>query len=232
MSDVRMGLFRRNPALSPEAFDSHWLDTHGPLAARLPGLREYWQNLVTDRLQRGIDFKRGPWDFDGISQLWFDEAAQAGQVFGGGPLARALVEDEARFIGELHIIAARQRVVVPVPEPGTRARLLKRLSTLKRLPGLSEEDFRREWIVHGEYVRKMPGIGGYRQNVVTARERVKGRPCDYPELPIDGIVELWFEDTGTLQEAFASPAGRTTMAHARTFLEEITAFVVSERRIL
>ena len=40
----------------------------------------------------------------------------------------------------------------------------------------------------------MPGIAGYRQNVVIARERVKGQPCDCDELPIDGIVELWFED--------------------------------------
>jgi len=110
--------------------------------------------------------------------------------------------------------------------------LLKRISTLKRRPDVSENDFRREWIVHRDLVVKMPGIAGYRQNVVIARERVKGQPCGYEELPIDGIVELWFEDATTLESAFRSDAGRTTMKHAQTFLGEITAFVVEEHRVL
>jgi hypothetical protein len=45
-------------------------------------------------------------------------------------------------------------------------------------------------------------------------------------------VELWFEDTKTLEAAFASPARRTTMAHAKTFLDEITAFLVVEHRVV
>jgi hypothetical protein len=97
---------------------------------------------------------------------------------------------------------------------------------------MTDEDFRREWIAHRDLVRKMPGVSGYRQNVVIARERVKGHSCGYDDLPIDGIVELWFEDAGTLDAAFSSLAGRATMAHAKTFLAEITAFVVIEHRVV
>ena len=68
--------------------------------------------------------------------------------------------------------------------------------------------------------------------MVVERERVKGQRCDHAELPIDGIVELWFADAETLDAAFASPAGQVTMAHAMTFLSEITAFLVTERRIV
>lgn len=71
-----------------------------------------------------------------------------------------------------------------------------------------------------------------RQNVVIARERIKGQFCGYEELPIDGIVELWFEDPATLEAAFSSPAGQVTMAHAKTFLAQITAFVVVEHRVV
>ena len=49
---------------------------------------------------------------------------------------------------------------------------------------------------------------------MVAREFEKGTPCGYAELPIDGIVELWFENTDTLNAAFASPEGQRTMAHA------------------
>ena len=46
---------------------------HGPLAAKLPGLRRYHQNHVVDRAQRGITYARGGLDFDGFSELWFDD---------------------------------------------------------------------------------------------------------------------------------------------------------------
>jgi uncharacterized protein (TIGR02118 family) len=226
-----MGLLRRKPDWTTDAFRAYWRDKHGPLAARAPNLREYWQNHVTDRIQRGIDFARGPWDFDGFSQLYFDDALQANDAFATSDIAAALIADERHFLGELHIIAAEQNVVVPVPASPKREALLKRVSTLKRRPDLSEDDFRREWVVHRDLVRRMPGVAGYRQNVVIARERIKGQPCGYDELPIDGIVELWFESAAALEAAFGSPAGRTTMEHARTFLAEITAFAVEEHRV-
>jgi uncharacterized protein (TIGR02118 family) len=227
-----MGLLRKKLGWTDERFRDYWRNTHGPLAARAPALREYWQNVVTDRLQRGIDFARGPWDFDGLSQLWFDDVKQADSAFRDSDMAAALIEDEARFLGELHIVTVRQNIVVPLAEGAARAWLLKRISMLKRKPDLTEDDFRREWVVHRDLVRKMPGVSAYRQNVVLSRERVKGTPCGYHELPIDGIVELWFESTDTLNAAFSSPAGQTTMAHAKTFLSEITAFVVVEHRIV
>jgi uncharacterized protein (TIGR02118 family) len=230
--NVRLGLLRKKPDWTTDAFRAYWRDKHAALAARAPNLREYWQNCVTDRIQRGIAFARGPWDFDGFSQLYFDDVRQAEHAFTNSDMAAALIADEQRFLGGLHIVTVEQNVVVPVPAPPEREVLLKRVSMLKRRPDVSEDDFRREWIVHRKLVREMPGVEGYRQNVVIARERIKGQPCAYDELPIDGVVELWFEDAAALEAAFASPAGRTTMQHAQTFLGEITAFAVEEHRVV
>ena len=229
---VRMGLIRKHDSWTTEAFSAYWRDQHGALVSKIPNLREYWQNPVIDRLQRGIDYERGPWDFDGFSQLWFDAAKEADAAFNTGPLKDALIADENHFIGDLHIVTASQREVVEVPDGPARSALLKRISTLRRRGDVSEEDFRREWKVHGSMVQDMPGVSGYRQNVIVARERVKGQPCGYEDLPIDGIVELWFETPETLEAAFASPQGKRTMAHAKTFLSEITAFLVKERRVV
>jgi len=223
---VRMGLIRKKADWSFDDFDNYWRESHGALARRAPNLREYWQNPVVDRLQRGIEFARGPWELDGFSQLSFDDANQSSHAFNDSGMAADLVKDERHFIGDLHIVTAEQSVVLPVPPKKERAKLLKRMSPL------SEEDFRREWKVHGDFVRKMDGVSAYRQNVLVARERVKGQPCGYEELPIDGIVELWFKDVATLEAAFGSDVGKETMAHAQTFLSEITAFVVAERQML
>lgn len=228
---VRMGLLCKKPDWTAEEFYAYWRNKHGALAARVPKLREYWQNQVTDRIQRGIDFARGPWDFDGFSQLYFDDPLQANHAFSKSDIASALIADERHFLGELHIITTDQNIVVPVPASAEREVLLKRISTLKRRPELTEDDFRREWIAHRDLVQRMPGVAGYRQNVVIARERIKGQPCSYDELPIDGVVELWFKDLGRLESAFGSPAGRATMKHAQTFLAEITVFAVKEHRI-
>ena len=228
--NVRMGLICRKSDWSQGDFRTYWRENHSRLAARAPGLRGYWQNHVTERMQRGIDFAQGPWQFDGLSQLWFDGLAQANSAFSEGKLAADLIADENYFIGTLSIVTAKQREVIKIPDAPQRAHLLKRMSTLKRRPDLSEKDFRHEWHAHGAYVREMPGVSGYRQNVIVARELSKGTSCGYQDLPIDGIVELWFKDEATLEAAFASRQGRTTMAHAKTFLQEITAFVVEEHR--
>jgi uncharacterized protein (TIGR02118 family) len=86
-------------------------------------------------------------------------------------------------------------------------------------------------VEHARLVRETNGVHGYRQNLVVAREVPKGTPVGYEGLPIDGIVELWFESTESLDAAFASPEGKTLMAHARVFIAEITTFLV-ERHVI
>ncbi len=219
----RMGLLDKKPDWSSERFRAHWREHHAALARQLPGLRHYVQNHVTDRLQRGIAFKRGPEELDGLSHLTFesDEAMRAALAT---PIGQSLVEDERHFIGRLRIVTVDTHTVVEPPGPG---RALKRMSLLRRRPDVSPEVFAREWReVHGPLVRGLPGILGYRQNLITGRQAPKGTPVGHEGLPLDGIVELWFADTASIDAAFGSPAGRETMAHAQTFIGEITTYLV------
>ena len=78
---VRMGLLQKKAEMEPAEFRSHWLNLHGPLAAKLPGLRRYHQNHIVDRQQRGISYARGAWDFDGISELWFEDLPSMQRAF-------------------------------------------------------------------------------------------------------------------------------------------------------
>ncbi|KML19733.1 MULTISPECIES: EthD domain-containing protein [Burkholderia] len=229
MDKVRMGLISKKTDWSIEDFREHWLHHHGPLVKSTPGLSQYWQNHIIDRVQRGIDFARGPWEFDGFSQLW---VADSQEPFGGGELSERILADEDRFLGKLHIVTVEQATVVDVPSDAGRLGLKKRMSLIRRRPEMSESDFLSEWKVHADWVRTMPGVMGYRQNAVIERELRKGQPCKYEELPIDGIVEFWFESTDSLQTAFGSAAGLRTMEHAKTFLSEITAFLVGEHRMI
>ncbi len=219
---VRMGILEKKEGLTTQAFRTLWFDGHGPLAAKIPGLRKYHQNLVISSAQLGIKYARGSQVIDGFSELWFDDVSSMER--GVSDVLRQLAEDKARFIGRLQLIVAEQNVVIPVTADKP---VIKRMSVLKRLPGVSAETFKREWFeVHSDLVRAMPGVKGYTQNLITERFIERGKPAPYEEMMIDGIVELWFRDVPALEAAFASPAGQKAQAHAKTFIGEVTTFLV------
>jgi len=220
---VRMGLLNKKEDWSTDRFRSYWREQHARLASQLPGLKAYHQNHVTDTAQRGITYKRGPETVDGISQLWFDDAKRMSDAFSEA-LGKQLIVDENHFIGHLRIVTATPIEVIAPPAPGSA---LKRMSFLRRRADVTPEVFAYEWNVrHAALVKTLPGVLGYRQNLITHRESPKGNVVAYEGLPIDGIVELWFENTDTLNAAFSSPQGVETMQHATTFIDEITTFLV------
>jgi uncharacterized protein (TIGR02118 family) len=218
-----MGLINKKPDWTMERFRAYWKDEHAKLARQLPGLVRYHQNHVIDSAQRGISHKRGPEILDGISELWFEDRTGMDRALSSA-LSQRLIDDENHFIGRLRIVSAESTVVLEPPASGQG---IKRMSLLRRRADVSAEKFAHEWrAVHGPLARALPGVRGYRQNLITHREDPKGTVVGYEQLPIDGITELWFEDAQALNEAFASPAGVQAMAHAQTFIDEITTFLV------
>ena len=229
---VRMGLLKKREDLEPEEFRRRWREGHGTVARKLKGLRRYHQNHVVNREQLGIKYERGGNDFDGFSELWFDDVPSMQRAF-EGDYVKTLIEDEARFIGDLKLITAMQHVVIPTPKG---VPLIKRMSTLKRRPDISDEAFKTEWFdVHSFLVKRLPQVAGYTQNLIFDRShgRIKpATPALYDEMPIDGIVELWFSDVNALKAAFASDAGRTLMTHGTEFISEIATFLVETHEIV
>lgn len=223
---VRMGLLSRRPGTSPEGFRRYWREVHGPLAARLPGLRRYAQNLVTDRSQLAIDHARGAWDLDGISQLVFDDHA-AMNTAAASPEMAPIGPDNDRFAVLRGILVTRPNPVVPVAE----GPLVKRMSLLRRRPDIDADRFREEWFgFHARAVERFPGLAGYTQNLVVARQA--GGATDDAALPVDGVVEMWFRDVADLKAAFASPAAEISQRHARDFIAEITTFLVEPHEVV
>jgi uncharacterized protein (TIGR02118 family) len=77
----RMGILQRQSELSADAFRRWWLEVHGPVAARLPGLKGYFQNLTYDVLGLESADSRGPLRCDGFTELWFNDTAAMEQAF-------------------------------------------------------------------------------------------------------------------------------------------------------
>ncbi|MGH7268546.1 MAG: EthD domain-containing protein [Candidatus Rokuibacteriota bacterium] len=58
----------RRPGMSDAEFFHYWRHVHGPIGARIPGLRRLVQSHTLAR----TDEIRRP-EFDGMAELWFDD---------------------------------------------------------------------------------------------------------------------------------------------------------------
>lgn len=111
---------------------------------------------------------------------------------------------------------------------------IKRMTLLKRLPGISPEEFRHEWLVnHANFVRQWPNVLGYCQNLVIDRSHGScTASVTYDEVPVDGIVEIWFHNKAEAAELYASDIVAKTQEHAKVFLDTITPYLVETHKII
>ena len=97
---------RRQTGMSREAFQTRWLDVHGPLVRRLrehlPMMKRYVQShTLSDAVNGPLREGRGTAEpYDGITEVWFDslEAMGADNGQAAADAARQLYEDEAKFL--------------------------------------------------------------------------------------------------------------------------------------
>ncbi len=107
MIKVLVVLYKRAD-MSREEFVRYWREVHAPLAERMEGVRRY---VINPTLQA---FAMGEASFDGLAELWFDDAAAARAAF-ASPVGIATTQDVAKFAqpertqiviaGEITIIA-------------------------------------------------------------------------------------------------------------------------------
>ena len=106
----------RKADLTTEAFAQYWRDIHGPLGAKIPGLRR----LVQSRTVRDPRDANQP-DYDGMAELWFNDwpsllAARQ------SPEWQRSSADEANFIDHkkvAYFVCDEREIAIPgKPPPG------------------------------------------------------------------------------------------------------------------
>ena len=100
--------FARRADLSAEEFSRYWHEVHGPIGARIPGLRRLVQSVAVhdarDALAPG---------FDGMAELWFDDVDAVIQARSSAEW-KAASDDERHFIdpSRTAYFLSRERTVV------------------------------------------------------------------------------------------------------------------------
>ena len=117
---------RRLPRLSRAEFQRYWRERHAPLVrqhAAAVGIRRYVQAHTIDHpVAAAAAAARGaPESFDGVAELWFDgdELLRLMHTEAGAEAARALLEDERRFLdlAQSPLFLAEDHVIVGAPAP-------------------------------------------------------------------------------------------------------------------
>lgn len=100
--------------------------------------------------------------------------------------------------------------------------MIKRVSLVRRKPGVSREDFLAHWMgPHAEIVRALPGLRGLRFGAV-----VRWHPEDRGW---DGIGEVWFDSVEAAEAAFnAEPYLTRLIEDRKRFLGEAEWCFVAE----
>ncbi len=100
--------------------------------------------------------------------------------------------------------------------------MIKRISLVRRKPGMSHEDFLAHWMgPHADIVRGFPGLRGLRFGAVT-----RWHP---EEAPWDGVGEIWFDSVEAAEAAFrAEPHISRLIADRALFLGEAQWCFVEE----
>jgi uncharacterized protein (TIGR02118 family) len=126
------GLFiaSKLPGLTLDEFSSHWYEVHGPLAAKVPGLRRYVQNHAIPEAY-GVRAMT----HDGWAEMWFDDLESLQRAV-KSPEWQALREDgKTLFAQPMGVGIARERVqkwegrpltdwgIAPLSEPQIREKL-------------------------------------------------------------------------------------------------------------
>lgn len=101
--------------------------------------------------------------------------------------------------------------------------MYKIVAMISRKDGMSREEFLEHWKKdHPAFVKKLPGLRRYRQNVAIDHHTV---------WPVDGVAELWFDSLRDIAIAFDKKRSKDLFAHEEKFIGEMKWLIVEEHEV-
>ena len=210
-----MSFLKRRPDLDRAAFVDWWLNHHAPLIVKLPGLRRYIVSPAATPPAAGSEAA----SFDGVAELWFDDAAALARGFGGeaGAAARADGGAHTSRIERLHVEEH------PFVDTGSAPRF-KLVAAIKRRADLDRAAFKAWWLgAHAPLVVQFPELARYQVNLV---------PPGEPEGFADGVAEVCFNDLDALTRVIFSPRVKAVQEDSVAHATAIHRVLVQEHPIV
>jgi uncharacterized protein (TIGR02118 family) len=101
-----MILLRKKEDMGEEEFARYWLDSHAPIAKRMPGLRRYVINVIQKPPGRELEWH-------GVVELWFDSKESMKTAF-TSPEGQAATQDNERFTSRISTLYTQEHEVAMI----------------------------------------------------------------------------------------------------------------------
>jgi uncharacterized protein (TIGR02118 family) len=227
MTIYRSALINRKDDISAEEYKKHWIEVHGYLASKLPGLGTYRQNHILERFFENIEPPLQA--IDGISQLSF-ESVEAMQISDASPEYAAVKADIPNFQGAITILVLDSREVLS--DTGADEVTVKLLWVSTSRGGIGDEEMRKRWMEGAaELAPKVSGLRRCVQNFVVDRGHpVHAGVATGDAGPVEALTEMWFDSRGELVRALESKWTHQLM-HENPDLRVMAAYRIEEIHI-
>lgn len=207
----------RKPGMSREDFMHHWLEVHGGLAKKVPGMK----SLIFHEVPPPAPAASGSHLPTPTDVIPIDGIAEAVREDVASPEMAAFQADVGNFVGQIKVFVVKEKVWLP-PRRGGQCLL----GLLKRKPDWTHEAFVKHWNdVHGSMAVKVPEVGGFVTNEIVASPPGTIEGLGEP----DGIAQSWHKNPGT---PVASPEGKAWYADGAYLVGEARAFRTIEHVII
>jgi len=98
---------RRKDGLPLADFRKYWLEVHGPIVSRFPGLKRYVQCHAIDGA-----YAYGDPRWDGVAELWCDDVAAMEKMLDSREFREEGWPDAANFLGTIWMFVAQEHRVI------------------------------------------------------------------------------------------------------------------------
>jgi uncharacterized protein (TIGR02118 family) len=98
---------RRKAGLTVPEFKKYWLEVHGPIVMKFPGLRRYVQCHAVEGA-----YSYGDPRWDGVAELWCDDVAAMERMFDSREFREEGWPDAANFLDTISMFIAQEHQVI------------------------------------------------------------------------------------------------------------------------
>lgn len=214
---------QKRPEVSTDAF-RQWWGRHVKTSSQMPGLQGYRINFVNEIRPFGIE--QAVVEYDGTAQLWFGEGGLE-QAFSSS-VGKEAVEDADNVCQRRVEFVTEEHVILEGPEANV-AKTLKLVVMMRRIPEMTAKEFGQWWLEHVKLSSQIPGLMGYRINLV---QDVMGSGFQKDDVAFDGTAELWFRSVSDMDEGFGSPLGQRAADDAVSHCSARVRFLTEEHIVI
>ena len=189
-------LIPRRGDITEQHFHEHWAGPHAELALRITTLRRYVQSHRQPGVIEGLP--ESP--YDGIAEVWFDDAATAAGMGEDPNYAEHAHLDEPNFIDtdRLGFVMTQEHVLHAGPPVAKDAPGVKVMLLLRRADSLSPREFAQRLVSIGEGA--VAALEGTTRSTVAVALPESYEDGDGPVF--DGVVEIWFAGADEFDRAW------------------------------